>query len=80
MREFNEHEALSYKIEWPKCDLHDFSKLHIEGGRIHYRVYQQDGSMQDMDCADTHDNRLNVSWIQIHDRYGERDRPKVGEE
>ena len=58
-----------YKPEWPPCDLTDFSKLDIRGGRIHYRLYQQDGAMQKMDCADNYDNRLYVSWIQIHDRY-----------
>jgi hypothetical protein len=57
------------EFDWPKCDLNDFSKLTIRDGRIHYRLYRQDGTMQEMDCADTHDNRLYVSWFQIHDRY-----------
>lgn len=49
------------------ADLGDFSKLRIADGRIHYRLYQQDGKMVDMDCADTPSNRLCVSWMQIHD-------------
>ncbi len=47
--------------------LIDLSKLRIENGRIHYFLYQQDGSKQPMSCADTHANRLNVAWMQIHD-------------
>lgn len=43
-------------------------KLSIRGGAIHYRLYQQDGSMQVMSCADTRSNRLFVSWVQAHDR------------
>ena len=48
--------------------LNDPSKLTIKDGRIHYRLYQQDGSMQKMDCKDTISNRLTVAWFQIHDR------------
>lgn len=59
----------AYKIVWPKCDLNDFSKLRISDGRIHFGLYRQDGSMQEMAVADTHQNRLYVSWFQIHDRY-----------
>lgn len=65
----NEHEnATTYKPDWGKCDLTDFSKLRISDGLLHYGVYQQDGSMQPMTCADTYQNRLYVSWFQIHDR------------
>jgi hypothetical protein len=49
--------------------LDDFSKLRIEDGVIHYRLYRQDGSMQHMTCADTQSNRLFVSWVQKFDRY-----------
>ena len=45
------------------------AKLDIRDGRIHYRLYQQDGSMQSMDCQDTLSNRQFVSWVQAHDRY-----------
>lgn len=47
--------------------LVDLTKLRIEGGRIHYFLYQQDGSKQPMTCPDTQGNRLNVAWMQIHD-------------
>ena len=53
----------------PENELLTKAKLDILDGRIHYRIYQQDGSMQPMDCPDTLDNRLLVSWIQAHDRY-----------
>jgi hypothetical protein len=43
------------------------SKLRIENGRINYFLYQQDGTKQPMSCLDTRDNRLLVSWMQIHD-------------
>lgn len=46
---------------------YDLSKLRIIDGRIHYKVRQQDGSFQAMDCADTTSNRLFVQWVQIHD-------------
>ncbi len=49
-------------------DLRDFSKIDIRDGVIYYKLYQQDGSFQQMTCADTYDNRMNVSWMQIHDR------------
>jgi len=49
--------------------IRDHSKLKIVEGVIHYRLYQQDGSMQDMTCRDTPDNRMFVSWVQMHDRY-----------
>lgn len=45
------------------------SELDIRDGRIYYRIYQQDGSMQDMDVADTLDNRRFVEWIKFHDRF-----------
>ena len=63
------HMGTQYRPAWPACDLTDFSKLRIVDGRIHYRLYQQDGTMQDMDCADTRENRMTISWFQIHDRY-----------
>lgn len=49
--------------------LDDFSKLDIRDGVIHYRLYQQDGTMQPMTCRDTFDARLFVSWVQKFDRY-----------
>jgi len=48
--------------------VNDWSKLDIRDGVIHYRIYQQDGSMQSMTAPDTMHNRQIVSWIQIHDR------------
>lgn len=51
-----------------RCDLLDFSKLNIRDGVIHYALFQQDGSMQPMTCADHRSNRLYVAWMQIHDR------------
>lgn len=59
--------------------INDFSKLRIIDGAIHYRLYRQDGTMQDMKCKDTLDNRLFVSWVQKTDRYtvnGEDDAEK----
>ncbi len=53
----------------PENELVAKAKLDIRDGRIHYRLYQQDGTMQPMDCPDTPSNRLCVSWIQAHDRY-----------
>lgn len=47
--------------------LNDPSKLNIKNGRIHYFLYQQDGTKQPMSCADTPSNRLIVAWFQIHD-------------
>ncbi len=49
-------------------DVHDWSKLKIVDGVIHYAIYQQDGSMQPMSCSDTLQNRTYVAWMQIHDR------------
>lgn len=46
-----------------------FSKLRIEGDVIHYRLYQQDGTMQPMTCKNTLSNRMFVDWVQIHDSY-----------
>ena len=51
------------------ADLRDFSRLDIRDGMIHYRLYQQDGSLAPMTARDMPDNRLFVSWVQIHDRY-----------
>lgn len=51
-----------------ESDIYDISKLNIRDGAIHYRLYQQDGSMVAMTTRDTPSNRLFVSWIQIHDR------------
>ena len=45
------------------------ARLDTRGDRLHYRLYQQDGSMQAMDCPDTPSNRQCVSWFQAHDRY-----------
>lgn len=45
------------------------ARLDIRDGVIHYRLYQQDGSMEAMTCRDTASNRLFVSWVQAHDRY-----------
>lgn len=53
----------------PRNALLTNAKLTIRDGRIHYRLYRQDGSIQPMDCADTPSNRLTVSWFQAHDRY-----------
>ena len=39
------------------------------GETIHYRLYQQDGTMQPMACSNTQSNRLFVSWVQKFDRY-----------
>jgi hypothetical protein len=47
--------------------LVDLSKLRIEGGRIHYFLYQQDGTKQPMTCRDTRANRMCIAWMQIHD-------------
>jgi hypothetical protein len=47
--------------------LDDQSRLDIRGDRIHYRIYRQDGTMQDMDCVNNLDNRLFVQWVQVHD-------------
>lgn len=58
-----------YVIDWPPCDLTDFSKLDIRDGAIHFRLYDQAGELQPMVIKDTHQNRLYASWIQIHDRY-----------
>jgi hypothetical protein len=52
-----------------RSDIRDFSKLDIRDGVIHYRIYQQDGTLQPMTIRDTHSNRLFVSWVQVHDRY-----------
>jgi len=41
--------------------------LNIINGRIHYKIRQQDGSFQEMDCEDTIANRMFVEWVQIHD-------------
>jgi hypothetical protein len=50
-----------------KGDPLDHAKVKIIDGVIHYRVRQQDGSMQPMTAPDTQHNRQIVSWIQIHD-------------
>jgi hypothetical protein len=69
----NEHlNAVEYKPDWPKCDLTDFSRLRIEEGQIHFRLYRQDGTMQPMTVEDSPMNRLYVSWMQIHDRHTPR--------
>jgi hypothetical protein len=49
-------------------EITDFSKIRIgDDGRIHYFLYQQDGSKQPMSCPDTIHNRLFVSWCQKFD-------------
>lgn len=45
----------------------DLTKLNIQGGLIHYKIRQQDGGFQKMECKDTVSNRLFVQWVQIHD-------------
>lgn len=65
----SDHFAEIYHPDWPKCDLNDFSSLDCREGKIFYRLYQQDGTLQEMNCTDTYQNRLYVSWVQIHDRY-----------
>lgn len=55
------------KIRLPNR-ITDWSKLRIENGVIHYRLYQQDGSERAMTCADNVENRNFVSWVQMHDR------------
>lgn len=52
-----------------KSEIRDFSKLDIRDGVIHYKLYQQDGSMTSMTVKDTYEMRLFVSWVQVHDRY-----------
>ena len=52
-----------------KCDIRNSSKLNISNGAIHYKMYLQTGDMIDMSLEDTLENRLFVSWVQIHDRY-----------
>ena len=54
------------KLELGK-PLVDLEKLRIADGRIHYFLYQQDGSKQPMSCPDTRENRMYVAWMQIHD-------------
>lgn len=46
---------------------YDLSKLRISDGWIYYKVRQQDGSFQEMECPDTVSNRYFVQWVQIHD-------------
>ena len=45
----------------------DDTKVRRTNGRIHYFLYQQNGSKQAMHCADTPSNRIFISWMQIHD-------------
>lgn len=45
----------------------DLSKLNLKNGRILYKIRQQDGSFQSMNCPDTQSNRMFVAWVQIHD-------------
>ena len=56
-----------------KRDIRDFSKLRIESGVIHYFIHGQDGTKVAMTAPDRLDNRLFVSWVQIHDSYVERE-------
>jgi len=41
--------------------------LNIKEGWIYYKIRQQDGTFQIMECVDTISNRLFVEWVQIHD-------------
>ena len=50
------------------ANLADSSKIRIEGDKIKYRLYAQDGSMIDMETPDTAEHRRFVAWVQIHDR------------
>lgn len=59
-----------------KEDINDASRLDIRDGTIHFRVYQQNGYLQPMECADTPHNRRFVSWLQVHDSKGE---PRPGD-
>ena len=48
--------------------LIDPAKLRfLPDGHLSYFLYQQDGSKQQMSCADTQSNRFYVAWFQIHD-------------
>lgn len=47
--------------------FNDFSKLVIRDGWIYYKIRQQDGFMQPMECRDTLSNRFFVSWVQQND-------------
>ena len=62
---------LAQRLRASGLALNDFSKLRIESGVIHYRLYRQDGTFQPMTCRDTQSNRLFVSWVQKFDRYTE---------
>lgn len=53
--------------------IHDFSKLRIEDGIIHYFIHGQDGTRVAMTVPDRISNRLFVSWVQIHDSYVPKD-------
>ena len=48
--------------------LLDRADLDVEGDRIRFGLYQQDGTMQPMSCADSPHNRRFVSWVKAHDR------------
>lgn len=52
-----------------KRDIRDFSRLNIRDGVIHYVIHGQDGTRVPMTAPDRLDNRLFVSWVQIHDSY-----------
>lgn len=43
------------------------NNLNISNGLIIYKIRQQDGTFQQMQCPDTQGNRLFVEWVQIHD-------------
>ena len=57
------------EIEYQSCRITDFSKLTIRDGVIYYELYQQDGKLVPMTIADTYENRLFVSYVQVCDRY-----------
>ena len=44
-------------------------RLDIRDGVIYYKLYQQDGSMTEMTCADTVSNCRFIEWVKVHDRY-----------
>lgn len=60
---------MSDEILYESCRITDFSKLDIRNGIIHYNIYSQDGALTPMTIKDSYENRLFVSWVQIHDRY-----------
>jgi len=56
-------------IPYESCRITNFDKLDIRDGVIHYKLYNQEGDLTPMTIKNTYENRLFVSWVQIHDRY-----------